>query len=197
MNNDSMQLTLLTLFALVLTVRYMASLTKGIKPVLLLRREKRLREKAIEAVPVAAVMMTALLILRNIFTPHIGAFLAAGFIPPLLIQRFGFLLSFSSFILLITAYWSLGSNWRVGTGDEEVKELVTGGVFAYTRNPVYLFFNMFLGGIFLINGHLLMLAFLALVSGSLHLLILEEEKLLERRFGSVYEDYRKTTPRYL
>jgi protein-S-isoprenylcysteine O-methyltransferase Ste14 len=196
MNSDYLQLLLLTIFALVITVRYIVSLISGVRPVLILRREKSLATRAIEAVPVAVVTLTALLILRKIFTPHIGSAFAIGFQTTAVLTLIGFSVSFLSFILLIGGYWSLGNNWRVGTGDEESKELVTGGIFSYTRNPVYMFFNLFIFGIFLINGDYVILILLGFVMVSLHLLILEEEKLLKKRFGQQYDCYRQSTSRY-
>lgn len=196
MNIDYLQLLLLTVFALVITARYTVSLKRGVRPVLILKRDKSLKVRVIETIPVVMVALTALLVLRKIFTPQIGSALAAGFQIPIVLQLSGFVLAFLSFILLIGGYWSLGNNWRVGTGDEEVKELITGGVFAYTRNPVYLFFNLFLLGKFLINGDYVILIIFFCVMVSLHLVILEEEKLLQRRFGQQFNHYKQSTPRY-
>jgi protein-S-isoprenylcysteine O-methyltransferase Ste14 len=196
MPNKYLQLSLLTLFTLVLTIRYIVSLAKGQRPVLLLKKDKTAKERLVLAIPVTSVAVTALLILRQTFTPHIGTFLAAGFRLPVWLQWTGFVISGLSFVLLISAYWSLGNNWRVGTGDEHVEKLVNTGVFHYTRNPVYLFFNLYLTGLFLLNGHFIMLALLFLVMVTLHLLIAEEEAFLERRFGIIYQQYKKKTPRY-
>jgi protein-S-isoprenylcysteine O-methyltransferase Ste14 len=155
-----------------------------------------LTQRFTEAVPVAAVALTALLVLRKIFTPQIGSALAVGLKTSLALQVFGFSIALLSFILLIGGYWALGNNWRVGTGDEETKELVTDGFFSYTRNPVYMFFNLFMLGKFLINGDIVILILLIIVMVSLHLLILQEEKLLSRNFGHIYDHYRSSTPRY-
>jgi protein-S-isoprenylcysteine O-methyltransferase Ste14 len=197
MNSEYLQLTSLSIFTLILLARYAASLARGLRPVLLLKKEKSLKARAVEALPVAAVGLNALLILRKVFTPHIAPLLAGGFTPPPSLQFLGFALSFLSFFVLVPAYWALGDNWRVGTGDEAVRELVTGGVFAYTRNPVYLFFHLFLGGKFLINGDIIMLVLLGIVTAGLHRVTLEEERLLEARFGGPYREYRQAVPRYL
>lgn len=196
MNLISAQLGLLAVFTGLITVRYIISLRKGIRPFLIFKKEKKFTEKIIEILPVAAVTLVILLILRKIFTPEIFSFLSAGFEMPFFLQLAGFIISFFSFPLLIAGYWALGSNWRVGTGSEEISELVTGGIFARTRNPVYLFFNLFLAGLFLINGDFSILILLMLIIASLHRIILEEEKLLLKTFGSVYESYKRSAPRY-
>ena len=190
------QLTLLSLFALIISLRYLVSVSRGVRPVLILSKQKIPAERFIESLPVAAVGLTAALILRKIFTPHIGAFLAAGFNMPTAIQQIGFLIALLSFALLIAGYWSLGNNWRVGTGEEAQKELVQTGIYSFTRNPVYLFFNLYLFGFFLLNGDYLILVLNAIVVLSLHRVILEEEKLLHERFGGIYQNYTESTPRY-
>lgn len=197
MNSDYYQLTLLTMFAAVITIRYVTSLIKGVRPVLIFSRKKSFFERLAEFVPVASVGLSALLILRKVFTPHIGSLLSTGFSMPLVFQYLGITLASLSFIFLISGYWSLGNNWRVGTGDEEKKELITSGIFTFSRNPVYLFFNLFIGGLFLINGDYLLLVLSVAVLTSLHQLILIEERLLHKRFGTAYQEYTANTPRYI
>lgn len=196
MNFKYGQLILLAIFAFIITTRYFISLRKGLKPFLIFKKEKKFKEKIIEALPVVGVTLVALLILRKIFTPHISPFLSFGFDSPPSLQLAGFIISFFSFIFLVTGYWSLGNNWRVGTGEGEIKELITGGIFAQTRNPVYLFFNLFLSGLFLINGDFFILILSVAVMISLHFVILEEERLLLKNFGSAYRNYKRLTPRY-
>jgi len=61
MKNEYLQLTLLSIFTLILTVRYTVSLAKGVKPVLLLKREKSLKEKTVEAQPPGTGLSGAIL----------------------------------------------------------------------------------------------------------------------------------------
>lgn len=193
---DYAQLLLLSLFALIITVRYLVSVTGGVKPVLIFRRGKSVLERLAEMAPVAGIGLLAMLVLRNVVTPHTASFLGCGFTMPLFLQGTGFILALLSFVFLVGGYRALGTNWRVGTGDAENGELVTKSIFAYTRNPVYLFFNGFAAGIFLINGDYLMLALFVFVAAGLHLLILQEERTLRRKFGSAYAVYAAKVPRY-
>jgi protein-S-isoprenylcysteine O-methyltransferase Ste14 len=77
-------------------------------------------------------------------------------------------------------------------------KLVTGGLFRYTRNPMYLGLTVFLTGIWLVLGSLtpgvFVLAFL-LVADRCY--IAYEEKQLLAIFGADYAAYRSRTPRWI
>ena len=191
-----MQLLLLTLFALTILIRYLLSLCQGVRPILLLKEGKARRERILEMIPVFAVTLIILLILRKIFTPNSGPELAYGLSMPLLVQWLGFLMALGSFSFLFAGYWFLGKNWRVGTGDESQEELITGGIYKLTRNPVYLFFNLFNGGLFLLNGDFLIFFLMITIVFSLHFMIINEEKMLYAQFGQQYVRYINKTPRY-
>lgn len=196
MNINYGQLFLLAIFAIVLTIRYLISLKEKIKPIIIFKKEKNFSEKIIEIAPIIAVILATFLVLRKIFTPQICSFLSFGYTPPFWLQLIGFFISLFSFILLISGYYYLGNNWRVGVDDESIDKLVTNGIFAYTRNPIYLFFNLFWLGIFIINGDIILFFLFVVLSITLHLLILKEEEFLERKFRDLYTNYKQSTPRY-
>lgn len=196
MSSEQLQLVLVTLFALILTVRYLYSLAGGIRPVRIFNRKKSSFLRALEIFPVAGVGTNIFLVLRKSITPELYSILASGFELPLLLRQAGHLVAFFSLFILAAAYHALGDNWRVGLGDDK-GELVTGGIFSRTRNPVYLFFNLFTFGLFLANGDYLMLICFLIVAVSLHLLITYEERELLQRFGFEYQSYTSRVPRYL
>jgi protein-S-isoprenylcysteine O-methyltransferase Ste14 len=75
--------------------------------------------------------------------------------------------------------------------------LVTGGVFAWMRNPMYLGLGLLTAGvaIMLASGWTLVLmvpAALVLHYG----VVLREERYLESKFGDKYRRYRESVPRY-
>jgi protein-S-isoprenylcysteine O-methyltransferase Ste14 len=92
--------------------------------------------------------------------------------------------------------WALGGSWRLGVDERRPGELVTTGVYARTRNPIYLFFDLFFWGVFLINGTLGFLLFAVFAGANLHLQILDEERYLERVHGERYRQYRQAVGRY-
>lgn len=95
------------------------------------------------------------------------------------------------------AFISFGDSWRVGIDQRTPGALVSGGIFAVSRNPIYVFLVLWFMGTFLINGTLLFLIFAVLAIGFLHWQILQEEKFLLRLYGRPYQDYCRRTGRYL
>ena len=100
-------------------------------------------------------------------------------------------------ILFGLAFVSFGDSWRVGFDVETPGTLVTKGVFAVSRNPIYVFLNLWFIGIFLINGTLIFLIFAVLAVAFLHWQILQEEEFLLKLYGQPYQRYCAKTGRYL
>jgi protein-S-isoprenylcysteine O-methyltransferase Ste14 len=92
---------------------------------------------------------------------------------------------------------SFGASWRVGIDTEAAGKLVTGGIFAFSRNPIFLFMDMFFLGTFLVYPGIFFLVFAAGSFLGIHAQILEEEKFLETNYGEPYRDYRRRVRRYL
>lgn len=100
-------------------------------------------------------------------------------------------------IIFTLAYVSFGDSWRVGFDVKTPGALVTTGVFAVSRNPIYLFLDLWFFGIFLINGTLMFLIFAALTAAVVHWQILQEEEFLFHLYGQPYQDYLARTQRYV
>ncbi len=75
--------------------------------------------------------------------------------------------------------------------------LVTTGPYRYSRNPQYVTYFFFLAGYAIMGRTLLAWVALVLYWIVTHLIVLIEEKHLERRFGDEYRAYKRQTPRYL
>ena len=102
-----------------------------------------------------------------------------------------------SFVIFVWALISFGNSWRVGIDEKTPGALVTGGIFAVSRNPIFVFIDLYFIGTFLINGTLILLVFALLVVVSLHYQILQEEKTLMRIHGQAYQEYVARTGRYV
>ncbi len=98
--------------------------------------------------------------------------------------------------IFIGAFISFGDSWRVGFDVKTPGRLVTTGIFAFTRNPIYVFVILWFIGIFLINGTLIFLIFSLLAIAHLHYQIRQEEKFCANLYGPAYEDYCARTGRY-
>jgi protein-S-isoprenylcysteine O-methyltransferase Ste14 len=80
----------------------------------------------------------------------------------------------------------------------ESQALLTGGVFRFTRNPMYLGFALILLGVAGLFGTLTPLlvvpVFMILIDGGF---IWPEEMMLEQKFGQGYLDYKKKVRRWI
>ena len=88
-------------------------------------------------------------------------------------------------------------SWRAGIPDKDKTELVTSGIYRFSRNPAFLGFDMMYFGVLLMYCNLLTGFFTAFAVVMLHLQILQEEKYLAGVFGKEYREYRKRVFRYL
>src|SRR5262249_4914665 len=55
-------------------------------------------------------------------------------------------------LIFISALIAFGNSWRVGIDEKTPGKLVSAGIFAITRNPIFLSLIVFAAGVFLING---------------------------------------------
>jgi len=95
------------------------------------------------------------------------------------------------------AIYFMKSSWRVGVDEDSRTELITTGIYRYSRNPAFVGFDLMFAGLFFTYPDLLTLLVMVLNLTVIHLQILQEEKFLHKKFGAVYAEYAEVTPRYL
>jgi len=98
--------------------------------------------------------------------------------------------------IFILALVSFGASWRIGIDAKTPGGLVTTGMFALSRNPIFVFLDLYAIGTFLINGTLGFLLFALVLAAGIHYQILQEESFLRRTYGTSYHDYCRRTARY-
>jgi protein-S-isoprenylcysteine O-methyltransferase Ste14 len=98
--------------------------------------------------------------------------------------------------VFILALVSFGASWRIGIDANTPGGLVTTGMFALSRNPIFIFLDLYAFGTFLINGTLGFLLFALVLAAGIHYQILQEESFLRRTYGTAYHDYCRRTARY-
>jgi len=108
----------------------------------------------------------------------------------------GVVIGIISILVFFLSVYTMKDSWRAGITDDET-ELITNGIYKYSRNPAFLGFYLIYISILLMffNYLLLVVSLLAIVS--LHLQVLQEEKSLESIFNKEYNKYRKKVYRYL
>ena len=100
-----------------------------------------------------------------------------------------------AFLLLSIA--SFGRSFRVGIDVEHPDKLVTTGIFAFSRNPIYVGFALVLVGQFLVFPNWIPLSYMAAGFWLLHRQVLREEAFLSEHYGREYVDYAIRVRRYL
>jgi len=113
------------------------------------------------------------------------------------VRVFGAIVACVGLLIFILAFFSFGDSWRIGIDRRTAGQLVSGGIFAISRNPIYVAFDFIFIGVFLMNGTWFFLIFALLAILAVHSQTLREEKFLTQRYGDAYEQYRQKTPRYL
>lgn len=112
------------------------------------------------------------------------------------LQLLGTMLIVGGFILFIWALISFGRSWRIGIDTKNSGSLVTTGAFAYSRNPIFVFIDLYFVGSALLDMTPLLIAFAMAVVAGTHYQILQEEGFLQARYGEEYRSYRARTARY-
>ncbi len=87
-------------------------------------------------------------------------------------------------------------SWRAGIPAKDKTELVTTGIYRFSRTPAFLGFDLMYVGV-LLYGNLLTLGFSVFAIVMLHLQILQEERYLVNTFGTSYQEYCRHVSRYL
>lgn len=92
---------------------------------------------------------------------------------------------------------SFGDSFRVGIDENKPDKLITTGMFALSRNPIYVCFLLFFTGLFLVHRNIVIAVAMVLFALAIHRQVLREEKFLKSHYGAKYEDYCKHVRRYL
>jgi protein-S-isoprenylcysteine O-methyltransferase Ste14 len=106
-------------------------------------------------------------------------------------------LCYAGLLLLVLSLAAFGASFRVGIDTAHPDVLVTSGIFAYSRNPIYVAFGLVLLGQFLVFPNWILL--LSLIVGLLlfHRQVLREEAFLREHYGQDYMEYCRRVRRYV
>jgi protein-S-isoprenylcysteine O-methyltransferase Ste14 len=113
------------------------------------------------------------------------------------LQYIGWGLLLLSLVLVWIAQSQMANSWRIGIDEKNKTELVTRGLFAYSRNPIFLGVMIANFGLFLIipNAFTLLIVSLSLVSINTQIRL--EETFLKSSHGKEYQDYLNQVRRWL
>ena len=117
------------------------------------------------------------------------------------IHLFGVPILFAGLLLAVISIWQLysfgsGMPWGDVAEDSQSSRLVTKGLYAYTRNPMFLGYGIFMLGLGLYCGSFasaFIMSMLFVTFVSIWVKTIEEPKLV-KRFGQEYIKYKEETP---
>ncbi len=100
--------------------------------------------------------------------------------------------------VFVISVLTMQDSWRAGISETDQTELVTKGIYQFSRNPAFLGFDLVYIGILLMFFHWILLAVSVFAGVMLHLqIVYVEERFLKDVFGEEYLEYKKKVCRYL
>ena len=133
-----------------------------------------------------------------VLSPHLRDYLLVINLP---LNHFTVITGCVVLVLALTmslwALYTMKNSWRVGITDGQQTDLVTTGIYRFSRNPYFASYGLLFAGILLVYPSII----LAITASSqmiiFHRMILEEEKFLLKAHGEDYQKYRQSVSRYL
>ena len=156
------------------------------------RQIGRRKEKSIHTVEVLMSIATLSAPIAQLLSIAFGwSHLPAG------VRLTGFCVGMLGDTIFLLSVLCMKDSWRAGIPDKDKTELVTTGIYRFSRNPAFLGFDLMYVGVLLLYGNLLTLGFSAFAIVMLHLQILQEERYLVNTFGAQYQEYCRHVFRYM
>lgn len=186
--------------------RLVAPVTILVMMLLVLARVQLMRRRGIQAMQFGKIDKTDFLIPPFALFYFYLVFAAAFGWPSLTHQRFfeldaidwlGAVVCVSGLAVLLWSLVSFGNSFRVGIDQDRPDRLVTTGVFAYSRNPIYVAFALILTGQFLLFPNWVLLVYLLAGVWLFHRQVLREEAFLRGHYGEAYTAYCQRVRRYV
>lgn len=196
---DYFQLIFLILFYTLFSGRTLLLSIKGVQVFVLGKGKKGINRLLEIGFFVLFLFWTIVIIFKALHVPF-------RFLPPFLMDELfdylvlditGIILDSVGIIIFIAALLSFGISWRVGIDKKKPDKLVTNGIFSITRNPIFIFIDLYFIGTWCIYSNLLFLLCSLIVIVGIHFHIKKEENFLLSHYGKAYEEYTKKVRRYI
>ncbi|MDW9379379.1 isoprenylcysteine carboxylmethyltransferase family protein [Chryseobacterium sp. JV558] len=129
--------------------------------------------------------------------PHILSVFKISFLNQAVFQCVGFILMIEALIWVITAQIQMKNSWRIGIDNTTKTELITQGLFRFSRNPIFLGMTISLIGFFLVIPTVIALTFFLMGSILMQIQIRLEEEYLMKEHGQIYLAYKNRVKRML
>lgn len=100
-------------------------------------------------------------------------------------------------VVSVASLSGLKDSWRVGITEDQKTELITGGIYRFTRNPYFVSYFLMFAAYTVLLQNLLLLGLSGVGFLVVHKMVLKEEGYLLSVHGDKYRQYRQRVPRYL
>jgi protein-S-isoprenylcysteine O-methyltransferase Ste14 len=114
-----------------------------------------------------------------------------------ILQVAGILLIVTALILFFITLYHFNDSLRFGMDDRNQGNLITSGIFLFSRNPFFLSIVLYFIGLAMLHSSLFFIAMAFLAILNIHFFILKEEKFLRKYYGKAYTRYTRKVRRYL
>ena len=144
------------------------------------------------------IILVAAIVATNAIAPNWMSLLGSlQFLQNSLFKQVGWALLAVSLLFLLVAQAQMGNSWRIGIDENNRTELVSKGLFSFSRNPIFLSMRINLTGLFLVLPNAVTLALVAGGEVLMHVQVRLEEAHLHSLHGAKYMEYRSTVRRWL
>ena len=189
-----------------MTAAQAGALTLLLLPAMVLVRSAMLRRRGVGAIKFGKIDRTDFLIplfawpfFYLVFANAFGwkTYVGGGAVSAPILAWLGVLLCCLGLALMLASLISFGTSFRVGIDEEAPDKLITTGVFAHTRNPIYVAFAFVMVGELLIFPNWAIALYVIASFVLFHRQVLREEAFLREHYGDAYTAYTNTVRRYL
>ena len=187
----------LFLFYLLFIGRTIILYKRGIKVWVIGTSSKNLFEIILENILMPVLILWSIFVVLTALNVLIPKIISKLLIDIFWLKYIGILFCYIDLIIFLMALISFGKSWRIGIDEKNSNELITTGIFKYSRNPIFLFMDLYFMGIMLIYPNIVFIVVAICVIIGIHLQIIREEKHLLNKFREEYIKYKKQTRRYL
>jgi protein-S-isoprenylcysteine O-methyltransferase Ste14 len=186
--------------------KYLGALTIVLLLGMVLTRVFILRRQGIKAMKFGEIDKTDFLIIPFAFFYFYVVFAAAFNWPTVSRQEFfhsemvswvGVLFCLLGLLLMLWSLISFRQSFRIGIDTDQPDRLITDGIFAFSRNPIYVAFAIILIGQFLIFPNWITFIYIVAATWLFHRQVLREEEYLRGHYGEAYAGYCDRVRRYL
>ncbi|MEM6813334.1 MAG: isoprenylcysteine carboxylmethyltransferase family protein [Bacteroidota bacterium] len=135
--------------------------------------------------------------LYSFYTPWYSYLMPVDYLEFEWLKTTGLILLIISFLWTSIAQYQMSKSWRIGIDYEEKTDLISHGLFEYSRNPIFLGVLISYLGTFLIIPNILSFSILLVTFVTIQTQVRLEEEYLESVQGNQYLNYKKDVRRWI